>query len=116
LEAAVIDGAGPLRRFRHVTAPLLSPVILFNLVMGVIGSFQVFTPVLIVGNVTGNPLGSTLMFMILIYNNAFRYFQMGYASSLSVVLFLAVTVVTLAIFRSSRLWVYYEGGDRDRGA
>ena len=112
IEAAMIDGAGPWQRFRHVTIPLLSPVILFNLVMGVISSFQVFTQALIVGGTSGDPLGSTLMFMVLIYNNAFRYFQMGYASALSVLLFLVVVAVTLAIFRTSRAWVYYEGGER----
>jgi multiple sugar transport system permease protein len=112
LEAAMIDGAGAWRRFWHVTLPLLTPVILFNLVMGVIGSFQVFTQALIVGGETGEPLGSTLMFMMLIYNNAFKYFQMGYASALSVVLFLAVVLVTLAIFRSSSAWVHYEAGHR----
>lgn len=112
LEAAMIDGAGPLQRFRHVTLPLLSPVILFNLVIGVIGSFQVFTQALIIGGNNGDPVGSTLMYMVLIYRNAFQYFQMGYASALSVVLFLAVVAITLAIFRSSRLWVYYEGAQR----
>jgi multiple sugar transport system permease protein len=113
LEAAVIDGAGPWQRFWNVTLPLLSPVVLFNLVMGVIYSFQVFTQALTVGGTSGDPLGSTLMFMVLIYNNAFRYFQMGYSEALSVLLFLAVVVLTLLIFRSSRIWVYYEGGQRE---
>ncbi len=109
LDAAAIDGAGPWQRFWHVTLPLLSPVILFNLVMGVIGSFQVFTQALVIGGTTGQPLESTLMLMVHIYRNAFRYFAMGYASALSVVLFLAILVVTLVIFRSARVWVYYEG-------
>jgi len=112
VEAASIDGAGPLRRFRSVTLPLLTPVILFNLVMGVINSFQVFTQALVIGGTTGDPLSSTLMFMVLIYSNAFSYFKMGYASALSIVLFLAVVVITLLIFRTSRAWVYYEGGTR----
>ncbi len=112
VEAASIDGAGPLRRFRSVTLPLLTPVILFNLVMGVINSFQVFTQALVIGGTTGDPLGSTLMFMVLIYSNAFSYFKMGYASALSIMLFLAVVVITLLIFRTSRAWVYYEGGTR----
>jgi multiple sugar transport system permease protein len=112
LEAASIDGAGAWQRFRHVTMPLLSPVILFNLVMGVIGSFQVFTQALVIGGTTGRPLESTLMYMVHIYRNAFRYFSMGYASALSVVLFLAILLVTLLIFRTSNAWVYYEGGDR----
>ncbi len=112
LEAAMIDGAGPLQRFWHVTIPLLSPVILFNLVTGIIYSFQVFTQSLIVGGSTGDPAGSTLMFMVLIYNYAFKYFQMGYASALAVVLFLVALVLTLVIFRSSRAWVHYEAAAR----
>ncbi len=110
LDAAAIDGAGPWQRLRHVTLPLLTPVILFNLVMGVIGSFHIFTQALVVGGTTGKPLESTLMFMVHIYRNAFRYFAMGYASALAVVLFLAVLIVTLAIFRSARAWVYNDKG------
>jgi multiple sugar transport system permease protein len=113
LEAAAIDGAGAWQRFVHITIPLLTPVILFNLVMGVIGSFQVFTQALVIGGTTGKPLESTLMFMVHIYRNAFRYFAMGYASALAVVLFLVVLVITLVIFRSSSAWVYYEGGARN---
>lgn len=112
IEAALIDGAGRWQRFRHVTLPLLSPVILFNLVMGIIWSFQVFDQAIAVGGTTGDPLGSTLMFMVLIYRNAFQYFQMGYASALSVVLVLVVVVITAIIFRTSRAWVFYEGEQR----
>ncbi|HEV8639008.1 MAG TPA: sugar ABC transporter permease [Chloroflexota bacterium] len=112
LEAAAIDGANAWQRFRHVTLPLLTPVILFNLVMGVIYSFQVFTQAFVIGGTTGTPLESTLMFMVLIYRHAFKYFAMGYASALAVVLFLAVLVVTLIIFRSSGRWVHYEGATR----
>lgn len=108
LDAAAIDGANAWQRFRHVTIPLLTPVILFNLVMGVIYSFQVFTQALVIGGTTGQPLESTLMIMVHIYRNAFRYFAMGYASTLAVVLFLAVLVVTLAILWSARAWVHYE--------
>ena len=81
LDAAAIDGAGPWQRFRHVTLPLLTPVILFNLVMGVISSFHIFTQALVVGGTTGRPLESTLMFMVHIYRTAFRYFAMGQACS-----------------------------------
>jgi multiple sugar transport system permease protein len=112
LEAAAIDGAGPWRRFRHITLPLLTPVILFNLVVGVIGAFHVFTPALVSGGTTGKPLESTLMLMVHIYRNAFRYFAMGYASALAVVLFLAVLMVTWAIFRSAQVWLYEVGDDR----
>lgn len=112
LEAAAIDGAGPFRRFRHVTLPLLSPIILFNLVLGTIYSFQVFAPALVAGGTTGEPLGSTLMYVVLIYRDAFRYFQMGYASALSVVLFATVVLITLLIFASTRKWVFYQGRER----
>jgi multiple sugar transport system permease protein len=114
LEAAAIDGAGPWLRFRYITLPLLTPVILFNLVVGVIGSFHVFTPALVSGGTTGKPLESTLMLMVHIYRNAFRYFAMGYASALAVVLLLAVLMATWAIFRSSRVWLYEVGDDRRR--
>jgi multiple sugar transport system permease protein len=97
---------------RHVIIPLISPVILFNLVIGVIYSFQVFTQALVIGGPTGEPLESTLMFLVLIYRNAFRYFSMGYAAALSVVLFAVVLLLTLLIFRSARSWVHYEGGPR----
>jgi multiple sugar transport system permease protein len=110
LDAAALDGAGPWQRFRSITLPLLSPVMLFNLVIGVIYSFQVFTQALVIGGTTGEPLESTLMFMVLIYRSAFRYFSMGYAAALSVILFLAVMGLTLLIFRTTRYWVHYEGG------
>ena len=111
LDAAAIDGAGPWQKFWNVSLPLLSPVILFNLVMGVIYSFQVFSQALVVGGTTGEPVESTLMFMVLIYRNAFRYFKMGYASAQAVALFVVVLVVTLVIFRTSRVWVFSETND-----
>lgn len=109
-DAAEIDGAGPWRRLTTITLPLLSPVILFNLVTGVIFSFQVFAQALVIGDTTGRPLESTLMYMVLIYRNAFRYFSMGYASAQALILFLAIALISLVIFRTSRRWVYYEGG------
>jgi multiple sugar transport system permease protein len=112
LDAAAIDGAGAWQKFRHVSLPLLTPVILFNLVMGVISSFQVFSQALVVGGTAGDPVESTLMFMVLIYKNAFRYFKMGYASAQSVVLFIVVMVVTLTIFRTARVWVFHEQDDQ----
>ncbi len=111
-EAAQLDGASRWRRFKDVTVPMITPVILFNLVIGVIGSFQVFSQAVAVGGTTGEPLESTLMFMVLIYRNAFSYFAMGYAAALAVVLFVAVLTITLVIFRSARVWVYYEGSQR----
>ncbi|MFN8486654.1 MAG: sugar ABC transporter permease [Caldilineaceae bacterium] len=111
LEAAGIDGANRWQKFRHVTLPLLTPVTLFNLVMGVINSFQVFTSAFVIGGTTGKPIESTLMYMVLIYRNAFRYFKMGYASTLSVLMFVVILMVTLSIFRSARLWVFQESDE-----
>jgi multiple sugar transport system permease protein len=108
LEAAEIDGANPWQKFRHVTLPMISNIVLFNLVMNVIWSFQVFTQALVIGGTNGSPLESTLMVMVLIYRNAFRYFKMGYASTLSFLMFLVIMAVTILIFRSSNYWVYTE--------
>ena len=112
LDAASVDGASPMRRLFGVTIPLLTPVILFNLVTGVIYSFQVFAQALVIGDTTGKPLESTLMYMVLVYRNAFRYFSMGYAAAQSLILFIVVALLTLLVFRTSRRWVYYEGSDR----
>ena len=114
LEAAAIDGAGPLRRLWHVTLPMLSPVILFNLVIGIIYSFQVFTQAYVISRTTGEPLDSTLFFMIKMYRHAFNYFQMGYAAALAAVLFLSVLALTGLVFYSSRRWVYYEAAAQER--
>lgn len=111
MDAAAVDGAGWFRRLVNITLPLITPVILFNLVMGIIGSFQIFAQALIIGGTNGDPLDSTLMYMVLLYKNAFRYFSMGYASAMAVVLFVAVLALTLLIFRTSRYWVFYEGGE-----
>lgn len=112
LEAASIDGANTWQRFWRITIPLLTPVILFNLVMGVIASFQVFTSALVIGGTTGRPQESLLMYMVHLYRNAFRYFNMGYASALAVVLFIVIMGITLLIFRATRSWVFYEGEAR----
>ncbi len=103
MDAAMIDGAGVLQRFRHVTLPLISPTILFNLILGIIGSFQVFgTAFVATGSAnTAGPLNSLLMYMLLLYRNAFRYFSMGYASAMALVMFLVLVLVTLVTIRSS---------------
>lgn len=108
LEAASIDGANAWQRFWRITLPLLTPVILYNLVTGIIASFQVFTSALVIGGTTGRPQESLLMYFVHLYRNAFRYFNMGYASALAVVLFIVVLVITLLIFRSTNRWVFYE--------
>jgi multiple sugar transport system permease protein len=106
-EAITVDGAGVWRRFWHVTLPMLSPVILFNLVIGVILSFQVFDIAWVVTN--GGPGDATLFFVLLVWRKAFQEFEMGYASALAWVLFLIIVAVTALIFRTARYWVHYEG-------
>ena len=113
LEAASIDGANAWHRFWRITIPLLTPVILYNLVTGVIASFQVFTSALVIGGTTGKPQEALLMYFVHLYRNAFRYFNMGYASALAVVLFVAVLAITLIIFRSTSLWVFYESEQKN---
>jgi multiple sugar transport system permease protein len=114
LEAALIDGANGWQRFRNVTLPLITPTIFFNLLIGIIGSFQVFGPALVAGG-TGNtvgPLNSLLMYMLLLYRNAFRFFDMGYASAMALAMFLVLVLLSLLLVRTSNYWVHYEGGQR----
>lgn len=106
-EAASIDGATWWHKFWKVTLPMLSPVLFFNLVMGVIGAFQYFTNAYVMTN--GGPGRATLFYNLYLYNNAFQYYKMGYASALAWVLFMMILAVTLLIFKSSPYWVYYEG-------
>ena len=106
-EAAEIDGASGWSRFVHVTLPMLSPVILFNLIMGIIGSFQVFTQGYIMTN--GGPNNATLFYVLNLYNQAFRNLRMGYASALAWILFFIILGLTLLVIRESRERVYYEG-------
>jgi multiple sugar transport system permease protein len=105
-EAADIDGANGLQKLLRITIPLMTPTIFFNLLMGIIGSFQVFTAAFIMTE--GGPLKSTLFYMLHLYNNAFRYFKMGYASAMAVVLFFIILALTLIVNRTSDRWVYYE--------
>lgn len=105
-EAAEIDGASALRQFFHVTMPLLTPTVFFNLVMGIIGTMQIFIRGYIM--TAGGPADSTFFYVLNLYFNAFRYFRMGYASALAWILFMIVLVITLAQVRISERWVHYE--------
>ena len=105
-EAAEIDGAGPWLRFWHVTLPMLSPYIFFNLIMGIIGTMQIFTQAYIMTE--GGPDDSTMVYAYYLFNNAFRYFKMGYASALAWILFLVILVLTLIQLKLSPRWVHYE--------
>lgn len=106
-EAAVIDGASPWQRLRHITLPMLTPVIFFNLVMGVIGTFQYFTEAYIMTQ--GGPEDSTLFYALYLFNRAWRYLDMGYASAMAWVLFLIIMLLTGLLFRGQRRWVHYGG-------
>ena len=106
-ESAQIDGAGRIQRFRHITVPQISPAIFFNLVMGVIASFQVFNEAFIM--TSGGPNDSTLFFVLYLYNKGFIDFEIGYASALAWILFIIILVLTLCVVKSSKLWVHYQG-------
>jgi multiple sugar transport system permease protein len=105
-ESAEIDGAGAWRKFWNITLPMISPVIFFNFVMGVIGTFQVFTQGYLLTD--GRPNNSTLFYVLYLYRNAFEFLNMGYASAMAWVLFIIIMGATLLILRTSSLWVYYE--------
>ena len=111
-EAAEIDGANSVQCFFTITLPLITPVLFYNLVIGIIGTFQIFTSVYVMTQ--GGPVESTLFFNLYLYNNAFRYGRMGYASAMAWILLLVVMALTLLVFRSSAAWVYYEGELRKR--
>ncbi len=108
-DAAKVDGANLFQRFRHITLPMMTPVIFYNLVLGMIGTFQYFTEVYVITNGQGGPVRSTLFYNLYLYQNAFRYNQMGYAATMAWILFVIVLILTLLVFKSSDLWVYYEG-------
>lgn len=109
-EAADLDGAGVWTRFRYITFPMITPVVLLNLVMGVISSFQgAFTYTYILTNGAGGPLKATYVFSLHLYKLAFEYFRMGYASAWAWILFAIILILTLVQMKLSSSWVYYEG-------
>jgi len=117
-EAAEMDGAGAWAKFRHITLPLTSSVIFFQLVTSVIGSFQVFTAAWVLYGLgtagssgSAGPADAGLFYVLYTYRNAFNYFRSGYASAMAWVLFLAIMLLTWVFFRSQRAWVYYEVGE-----
>lgn len=109
-EAAEVDGARGWARLWYITLPLMTPVLFFQLITGIIGALQVFTQAYIMTN--GGPNNATLFFLLYLYQNAFQYFRMGYASLLAWVLFLYILILTLLVYRSSGSWVYYESEER----
>lgn len=107
-EAASTDGATRWRQFRSITLPLLSPIIFFNLVLGIIGAFQSFTQAYVVSNGSGGPSDSTLFITLYLYQRGFGSFQMGYASSIAWLLLLIVAAATAINFWASKRWVFYD--------
>jgi multiple sugar transport system permease protein len=111
-DAAAVDGAGPVARFLHITIPLLTPIIFFNLILRLINAFQAFTPAFVVSGGTGGPSDSTLFYTLYLYKEAFANFRMGYAAAMAWVLLLIIATFTAANFLMGRYWVHY--GDEGR--
>ena len=110
-DAAKVDGAGPWGRFRHVTVPMISPVLFYNLIIALIATFQYFTQAYVISNGRGDPDRATLFFNLNLYREAFTFFNMGYASALAWLLFVIVLALTIVLFRTAGSWVY-SGGER----
>lgn len=105
-ESACVDGAGPIRQFMHITLPMLSPVIFFNLIYGMIGAFQQFNSAFLISN--GGPAHSTYLYAMMLYEKAFTSYQMGYASALAWILLVIIAVFTGINFLVSKFWVFYD--------
>ncbi|MBP1913420.1 carbohydrate ABC transporter permease [Lederbergia galactosidilytica] len=105
-ESADMDGASKFKKFIHITIPIISPVIFFNLIMGIIGSLQAFSQIYILTG--GGPNNASNMMVPYLFSNAFEFYKMGYASSIAWVLFLIIIIFTVIVFKSSSMWVYYE--------
>jgi len=106
-DAASVDGAGPVSRFVRITIPLLTPIIFFNFIMQMIGSFQAFTAAFIISGGDGGPADSTLFYTLYLYQEGFTNFQMGYASAMAWMLLLIIAAATGIAFYSARFWVHY---------
>lgn len=108
-EAAAIDGAGTFRRFRNITLPMITPVILYDIILGLSLGLQIFTLVYIVsGDPPGGPANSTMVYVLFLYLNGFRYGTMGYAAAMAWVLFVVTAIISIFIFWSSNRWVNYD--------
>jgi multiple sugar transport system permease protein len=106
-EAAAVDGAGALRRFVHITLPMLSPLIFFNLLLTTVNAFQAFTPAYVLSGGEGGPLDSTLFYTLYLYQRGFANLEMGYASAMAWTLVVVLALFTAGLFASARFWVHY---------
>jgi multiple sugar transport system permease protein len=110
-EAAILDGAGATKRFFYITLPMISPVIFYNVTLGVINAFQYFVAALLIGGRNGDPQGATMFYNLHFYREAFVFNDMGYASVLALVLFGIVMILTTLMFRFLQKSVYYASSD-----
>lgn len=108
-EASIIDGCSLLGKARHITLPLLTPVIFYNVIMGIIAAFQQFTLPFVVSNGQGTPANSMMFYAMLLYKNAFSYFKMGLANAMAWMMFIVIMGLTLLVFSTSKKWVHYMG-------
>ena len=113
IEAAKIDGAGRVKRFFNISIPMITPILLFNIIMQTINAFQEFSGIFVVTRGTGGPARSTYVYAIMLYDQAFTFMNMGYASALSWVLFVIIIIFSMIILKTSSRWVFYQdGGDK----
>jgi len=109
-DAIAIDGGGAWHKFRHITIPMMTPTIFFNLILGIIGSLQAFNEAYVMTD--GGPNNATLFYVFYLYRTAFTESRMGYASALAWLLFVVILLVTVLVFTTARHWVYYEVSDK----
>jgi multiple sugar transport system permease protein len=110
-DAAKVDGASGPQRFFNITLPMISPVIFYNVMLSVIGSFQYFVQAYIIGNGRGDPNGSTMFYNLYLYRIAFNFLDMGYGATQAWAMFVIVLILTIILFRTQNRWVYYAGGE-----
>jgi multiple sugar transport system permease protein len=110
-EAATVDGAGPVTRFFYITVPMISPIIFYNVTIGVILAFQYFVPALLIGGTNGNPQGALMFFPMHFYRESFVYSHMGYAAVLAAIIFVVTMAATGLLFYFGQRLVYYASGD-----
>ncbi|AWB47095.1 ABC transporter permease [Paenibacillus sp. CAA11] len=107
-EASSVDGAGPVRKFFSITLPLLSPIILFNLIMQTISAFMTFVPAYIISKGEGGPMDGTMLYSLYLFRQAFMFNNMGYASAMAWVMLIMIAILTAVLFMTSKFWVFYE--------